>query len=78
MIDEIQVARDAALRSVASAETVEQLEGVVGEHLGKRGALSQLKTKLGSLATIDEKKAMGQALNEALDRKSTRLNSSHT
>jgi phenylalanyl-tRNA synthetase alpha chain len=33
--------------------------------LGKKGSLTLLKTRLGSLATVDEKKAAGQALNAA-------------
>jgi phenylalanyl-tRNA synthetase alpha chain len=33
---------------------------------GKKGDLARLKTKLGSLDTVDEKKAAGQAINEAM------------
>jgi len=65
MIDDITAARHVALAAVTSAESVEQLDAVVSEHLGKRGALAVLKTRLGSLPTVDEKKSMGQALNEA-------------
>lgn len=42
------------------------LDQVVAEHLGKRGPLASLKARLGALATVDEKKAMGQSLNEAI------------
>lgn len=66
MIDDISSARDTALAAVARAATVEELDAVTAEHLGKKGPLSHLKARLGSLATVDEKKAMGQSLNEAM------------
>jgi phenylalanyl-tRNA synthetase alpha chain len=66
MIDDISSARDAALAAVRDTATVEALDAATSEHLGKRGPLSLLKAKLGSLPTVDEKKAMGQALNEAM------------
>jgi phenylalanyl-tRNA synthetase alpha chain len=34
--------------------------------VGKKSALGQLKSKLGGVADIDERKAVGQALNEAM------------
>jgi phenylalanyl-tRNA synthetase alpha chain len=66
LIDDISRARDAALAPVAGASTVEQIRALSTELLGKRGELAVLKTRLGSLATVDEKKAAGQALNEAM------------
>ena len=66
MIQDISRARDEALAAVGTATTVEDLDAVVSERLGKRGPLSGLKARLGSLATIEEKKATGQALNEAM------------
>ena len=33
--------------------------------LGKKGPFAEFKTGLGALSTIDEKKAAGQAVNEA-------------
>ncbi|MEY4372674.1 MAG: phenylalanyl-tRNA synthetase alpha chain [Actinomycetota bacterium] len=66
MIDEIEQCRDAALAAVRGADSVDVLEQALGEHLGKRGPLASLKARLGTLATVDEKKAMGQRLNEAM------------
>ncbi len=66
MIDDIRAARDAALEQVAGADSPESLAELDTRLLGKKGRLAQLKTQLGSLATIDEKKAAGQAVNEAL------------
>ena len=65
MIDDIRAARDAALERIATSATVQDVATLATELLGKRGELAQLKTRLGSLATVDEKKAAGQALNEA-------------
>jgi phenylalanyl-tRNA synthetase alpha chain len=67
LIDDIRAARDAALERIATAATVQDLAALATELLGKRGPLAQLKTRLGSLTTVDEKKAAGQALNEATD-----------
>jgi len=66
MIDDITRARDEALAAVAAATTLDGLGAVSADLLGKRGPLSGLKGRLGSLATVDEKKAMGQVLNEAM------------
>lgn len=73
MIDDIRVARDAALEQVAAADSLESVAELDTRLLGKKGRLAQLKTQLGSLATIDEKKAAGQAVNEALRSVSTAL-----
>ena len=40
--------------------------------LGKKGELAQFKTQLGALATVDEKRAAGQAVNEAMARRRQR------
>jgi phenylalanyl-tRNA synthetase alpha chain len=65
LIDDIRAAKQAALDRIAAAATLDDVTTLAGQLLGKRGDLAQLKTKLGALATVDEKKAAGQALNEA-------------
>jgi phenylalanyl-tRNA synthetase alpha chain len=67
VIDDIRAARAAALERIAGAPTLHDVATLSSELLGKRGALAQLKTRLGALASIDERKAAGQALNEATD-----------
>ena len=67
MIDDIRAAQQAALDRLAAATTLDDVTTLAGQLLGKRGDLTQLKTKLGALATVDEKKAAGQALNEATE-----------
>ena len=65
MIDDIRAARDSALGRIKSATTLDDVTALVGQLLGKRGDLAELKTRLGSLASVDERKAVGAALNEA-------------
>ncbi len=66
MIDDIRAARDAALAQVDAAESLASITALDARLLGKKGQLAQLKKRLGSLASVDEKKAAGQAVNEAM------------
>ena len=66
MIADITTARDQALSRVAAATSVDDVARLDAELLGKKGALATLKAGLGKLATIDEKKAAGAAVNEAM------------
>ena len=66
MIDAIRAAREAALSQIAAAGDLDAITTLGATLLGKRGELAQLKTKLGALATVDEKRAAGLAVNEAL------------
>jgi phenylalanyl-tRNA synthetase alpha chain len=66
VIDDINAARDAALVRVAAATDLDAIAAVDAAVLGKRGELAQLKAKLGTLETIDAKRAAGQAVNDAL------------
>jgi phenylalanyl-tRNA synthetase alpha chain len=66
LIDDIRAAKDAALQRIAAAPTLDELRAASSELLGKRGALLQLKAKLGSLGDPEERKAVGRALNEAV------------
>jgi phenylalanyl-tRNA synthetase alpha chain len=65
VIDQIAAARDAALAEIDAADSLESVTALDSRLLGKKGALAQLKTKLGELATIEEKRNAGQAVNEA-------------
>ena len=66
MIAEITAARTAAEQSIAAASTLDELRVLDTDLLGKKSPLAMLKTGLGKLTTVDEKKAAGQALNEAM------------
>ncbi|MEO6652181.1 MAG: phenylalanine--tRNA ligase subunit alpha [Ilumatobacteraceae bacterium] len=65
-MDDIRAARDAALAQIDATDSLESVTALGSVLLGKKGRLAQLKTKLGGLATVDEKKAAGQSVNEAM------------
>ena len=66
MLPDITAARDAALAEIDTAATLDDVASLTTRLVGKKGDLAQLKTRLGSLESIDDKKAAGQAINEAL------------
>ena len=68
MIADIEAARVAAEASIVAATTVDELRRLDAELLGKKGTLAALKAGLGRLATVDEKKEAGAALNLAVTR----------
>ena len=65
MIDDVRAAADAAIARLTAAGTLAEARALEAELLGKKGPFAEFKTRLGSLATVDEKKAAGQAVNEA-------------
>ncbi|HSP28193.1 MAG TPA: phenylalanine--tRNA ligase subunit alpha, partial [Ilumatobacteraceae bacterium] len=66
MLTDITAAREAALAEIEAASTLDDITSLTAGLTGKKGALAQLKTRLGSLESIDDKKAAGAAINEAL------------
>ena len=66
MLSDITAARDAALAEIDAAATLDDVAALTSALTGKKGQLAHLKTRLGSLESIDDKKAAGQAINEAL------------
>jgi len=67
VIDEIRAARDAALSQIEAAGSLQEVAELDARLLGKQGQLAGFKRQLGALATIDEKKAAGQAVNDAME-----------
>ena len=65
MIEEVKRAADDAIERVAGANTADEVRALEAELLGKRGPFATFKTGLGALPTVDEKRAAGQAVNEA-------------
>ncbi|MFZ8947702.1 MAG: phenylalanine--tRNA ligase subunit alpha [Ilumatobacteraceae bacterium] len=65
MTPEIDEARGAALTAITQAATVADLERVVAEHLGKRGALAGLKKGLGGIDDPEARRAAGAAMHAA-------------
>jgi len=66
VLTDITAAREAALARIQAAATLDDVATLTTVLLGKKGDLAQLKTGLGRLESIDEKKAAGQAINDAL------------
>ncbi|MGI9051275.1 MAG: phenylalanine--tRNA ligase subunit alpha [Ilumatobacteraceae bacterium] len=66
MIDAIRAAKDRALAAIANASSLDDLTTAETEELGKRGALARLKTQLGALAAVEERREAGRQLNDAL------------
>ncbi|TPW14878.1 MAG: pheS [Acidimicrobiaceae bacterium] len=65
MLDEVTAVRDSGLQRIELATSLDEIDRLDAELLGKKGAFASFKTSLASLATVDEKKAAGQALNAA-------------
>lgn len=63
----VGVTEDTALRRIASISTLEQLEHVRIQYLGRQGELTLLAKGLGAVAP-DARRAFGQAINTAKDR----------
>jgi len=66
VLTDITAARDSALADIAAATNLDEISTLTTRLTGKKGDLAQLKTRLGSLDSIDDKKAAGAAINEAL------------
>ena len=66
MRNDISAAVDAALAEIAGASSAAALAGLSATLVGKKSPLGQLKSRLGSVSDIDERKATGQAVNEAI------------
>jgi phenylalanyl-tRNA synthetase alpha chain len=72
MIAEIEQATEQALSRLGQISSVDELAGIENDLIGKRSTFGSLKSRLGSL-DADERKAAGQALNEAIARVSDAL-----
>ena len=67
MLTDITAARKEALADIEGAATLGDVAELSTRLLGKKGVLGQLKTRLGQLESINEKKAAGQAINDAMN-----------
>lgn len=73
LISTVQSAVAEALGRVSAAPDVDAVAALSAELLGKKGVFAQAKAGLGALSSVDEKKAAGQAVNEALQTVSAAL-----
>ncbi|MCU0259489.1 MAG: phenylalanine--tRNA ligase subunit alpha [Ilumatobacteraceae bacterium] len=67
MIADIHHARDAALHEIEQAPTLDAIVALQARLTGKRSELALLKTGLGGLESVDERREAGRVLNEAMD-----------
>ncbi len=65
MIEAVNTARAEALARIAAAGSAAEVRALDADLLGKRGPFAEFKTRLGGLATVEEKKDAGRALHEA-------------
>ncbi|MGL5866201.1 MAG: phenylalanine--tRNA ligase subunit alpha [Dermatophilaceae bacterium] len=63
---QIYDSRDRAFAAIADADTIDAVDGLRREFLGKTGALLLIRRSLGSLP-LDHRKRVGAALNEAIE-----------
>lgn len=66
MIDDIRAIRDEALARVRAADSLSDLQEIDATFTAKSGRLTELKKRLGSLTDVEERKAAGRSLNEAV------------
>jgi phenylalanyl-tRNA synthetase alpha chain len=78
VLTDITAARDAALAQIDEATNLDDVAALTSRLLGKKGDLAQLKTGLGALDSIDDKKAAGQAINDAMAAVSAALDERRT
>jgi phenylalanyl-tRNA synthetase alpha chain len=65
MIDDVRAAADVAVARLGTVSSLAEARQLETELLGKKGPFAEFKTRLGGLATAEDKKAVGQAVNEA-------------
>jgi phenylalanyl-tRNA synthetase alpha chain len=66
VITDITAAKEAALADIGTATSLDDIVALATRYAGKKGELAALKKQLGSLDSIEEKKAAGAAVNDAM------------
>lgn len=66
LITTVQTALADAQARIAAAATLEDVNALGADLLGKKGVFATAKAGLGALTSVEDKKAAGQAVNEAL------------
>ena len=67
----IDAAVSEAIAAISAASSSDELRTLANAATGKKGQLAAIKSSLGKIADIEERKAVGQAVNEALARVET-------
>lgn len=63
---DISSALNEALASLGAAESPEAVRSIVSQAVGKKGSLGALKSSLGSIADIEQRKQVGALINAAM------------
>ncbi len=66
MLDDVATTLDRGVALISATASLADIDALDAELLGKRGALAGFKASLGTLASVDDRKAAGQALNSAV------------
>jgi phenylalanyl-tRNA synthetase alpha chain len=66
VIDDINSAQDAALTALRAASSLDEVNKLAAELTSKKSPISQLKSGLGALSDIEDRKRVGQAINTAV------------
>ena len=61
MTNDITAAIETALQRVSDAASLDEIDAVSGETLGKKGVLGGLKASLANIDDIEERKAVGRS-----------------
>ena len=64
-VEQIAAVVDASLKTIAAITSSEEVAQATPGLVGKKSALSQLKSSMGSIADSEERKSAGQALHAA-------------
>lgn len=65
--DQLTIALAEGLARIETAGSTEELRALVANLTGKKGALAAVKSSLGKVSDIDERKSLGQQVNEAME-----------
>lgn len=65
--EQLSSALSEGLARIDAAGSTDELKTLLTSLMGKKGALSSVKSSLGKVADVDERKSLGQQVNEALE-----------
>ena len=68
VLDEVSTVTDTAVSEIVACDDLAALDAVVSRHRSKKSGLGAIKSRLGSLDQVDDRKRAGAAVNEAYTR----------
>jgi len=64
-VEQIAAVVDASLKTIGALTSTQEVAQATPSLVGKKSALSQLKSSMGSIADVEERKSAGQVLHAA-------------